>query len=283
MPKTGIITDTISCLPHSIVKELNIHLVPIGLIIDGKRYLDTDLTTEEFWKLFFKLKEQPTTAAANPTSFATAYTELSKSTNDIVCITVSSKLSATHGASVQAKNTVIEEKPKLNIEVIDSTTAAGAQGLIVMEAARAAQAGKSLNEVVQVIKDMVLRVKYLCAMDTLKYLIKSGRAPKTAVLGDMMGVRPIIGMVSGTGLVENMGRARGKQKAKKKMVDMMQEHTDTSKPVHVIVHYTDSIAAGEELKDMVTSRYNCTEAYLTPFTPVMGSQTGPVVAIGFYS
>ncbi len=90
-------------------------------------------------------------------------------------------------------------------------------------------------------------------------------------------------MVSGTGLVENLGRVRTKRKALLKMVDMVQEHIDINKPVHLNVHYTDGIADGEELKDMVASRFNCVEVYLTPFTPVMASATGPVVALSFYS
>jgi DegV family protein with EDD domain len=130
---------------------------------------------------------------------------------------------------------------------------------------------------------MIPRVKFLMVMGTLKYLIKGGRAPKSAVLGEMMKVKPIIGMVSGTGLVENMGRARGKRKAMEKIAEMTKEYIDISKPVHLMVHYTDDIAAGEELKEIVTSRLNCTEVYLTPYTPVMACHTGPVVSIAFYS
>jgi len=90
-------------------------------------------------------------------------------------------------------------------------------------------------------------------------------------------------MVSGTGLVENLGRVRTKQKAMVKMVDMIKDYIDTNKPVHLMVHYTDGIAAGEELKDIVTSQLDCAEVYLTPYTPVMASATGPVVALSYYS
>lgn len=283
MSKVGIVTDTISCLPENLVKELNIKIVPTGLIIDGKHYRDTDLTNAEFWKLFNATKAPVTTTAVRPADFAAVFNEVAQSTDSIICITVSSKLSATHNAAVQAKELLKEEKPKLNIEVIDTATAAGAEGFLVIEAARAAQAGKSLADIVHLVKDLMPKVKFLTVMETLKYLIRSGRAPKTAKLGELMNVKPIIGMVSGTGLVESMGRARGKQKAMEKIVDMAKEHMDTSKPVHIMVHYTDGIGPADELKKLVTSRYKCQELYVTPYTPVMASQTGPVVAISFYS
>jgi DegV family protein with EDD domain len=283
MSKVGIITDTISCLPPNLIKELGIRIVPVGLIIDRKQYKDTELPNDEFWKLFYQTKEHITTTAANPADFVDIYTELAKLTDSIVCIHVSSKLSATYQSAVKAVESVKADNPSLKIEVIDSTTAAGAQGFIVLEAARAAQAGKNLEEVVRIVKDMIPRVKFLMVMGTLKYLIKGGRAPKSAVLGEMMKVKPIIGMVSGTGLVENMGRARGKRKAMEKIAEMTKEYIDISKPVHLMVHYTDDIAAGEELKEIVTSRLNCTEVYLTPYTPVMACHTGPVVSIAFYS
>ena len=283
MSKVGIVTDSTSCLPPELIKEYGIRIAPVGLVIDGKGYQDTDLTNEEFWKLFYGAKELPTTSAASPGDFTDIFSELGKSTDGIVCILVSKALSATYEAAVQAREIAQAENPNLYIEIVDSKTATGALGFIVLEAARAAKSGKSLAEVVQVAQDMLPRVKFLVGMDTLKYLIKIGRAPKTAVIGDILQVKPIIGMVSGTGLVENLGRVRMKRKAMVKMVDMMKDYIDTNKPVHLMVHYTDGIAAGEKLKDIVTSQLDCAEVYLTPYTPVMASATGPVVALAFYS
>jgi DegV family protein with EDD domain len=130
---------------------------------------------------------------------------------------------------------------------------------------------------------MIPRAKFVVTMETLKYLIKSGRAPKTAYIGELLQVKPIIGMINNTGVVENLGRVRGKQKAMTKLVNLMQEYIDISKPVHLNVHYTNRIEDGEKLRDMVTSQLNCTEVYLTPFTPVMAGHTGPVLSLAFYS
>ncbi len=284
MSKVGIVTDSTNCLSPELIKEYKIQMASVHLIIEGKDYRDqVDITPTEFWRIFKDLKEQPTTSAAGPGDWASAITEMAKSTDNIVCITLSKALSATHEAAVQAREVAKTETPNLNIEIVDSKTATGALGFIVLEAARAARAGKSLAEVVQVAQDMISRVKFFMSPDTLKYLIKIGRAPKTALLGEFLQVKPIIGMVNGTGLVENLGRVRTKRKAMVKMADMVKDYIDTAKPVHVMVHYTDCIEDGEELKEIVTSQYNCAEAYLTEFTPVMASAMGPVVGLSFYS
>lgn len=283
MAKVGIVTDTTSCLPRELVKEYGIRIAPVGLVIGGQHYKDTELTNEEFWRLFYAANGSSSTAAASPGDFASIFEELSQSTDSIVCIVVSKALSATFEAATQGKKLVQEKNPRVNIEIVDSRTSAGALGFVVLEAARAAKAGKSLDEVVQVANDMIPRVKFITAMDTLKYLIRTGRAPKKAVIGDLLGVKPIIGMVSNTGLVENLGRVRGKQKALAKIAELARQHIEPGKKVHAMFHYTDGVAAGETLRDIVTSQVDCDEVYLTPYTPVMASATGPVVAFAFYT
>ena len=284
MPRVGIVTDSTNCLPAELIKEYDIRVIPCNLAIDGKAYLDqVDITPDEFWRLFKEAKTMPTTGAVSPGAFISAFTELGKSTDSIVCLLLPKVLSAVNEIAVQASQTVKAEHPNLNIEIIDSKTSGGAMGFIVLEAARAAGVGKNLDEVVQVAQEMIPRVKLILTMDTLKYLIKIGRAPKTAYLGELLQVKPIVGMVNGTGFVDLLGRVRGKRKAMLKLVDMVKEYIDTSKPLHIMVHYTDSMEVGKELRDMVTSRYNCAELYFTPYTPVMACATGPVLSLSFYS
>lgn len=283
MSNVAIVTDTIGCVPPDLVNEYNIQIVPVGLVIDRKSYLDTEISNDDFWKLFYQAKEPITTNAVNPTDFENIFTELARQTDSICCILVSKQLSATQNMAMQAKTNLKQKFPDLNIEIVDSMTATGAQGFITLEAARLAKTGGKLPEVVLAAQQMVPRVKFVTAMQTLKYVVKSGRAPKTALIGDWLKVKPILGMVSGTGLVENLGRCRGMDKAIEKMVNMVQEYVDINKPLHIMVHYTDNKSIGENIKELMTSRYNCSEVYMTPYTAVMTSQTGPVVAVSFYA
>ncbi len=283
MAKVGIVTDSIACLPPEIIKDYDIRILPVALNINGKPYRDgVDINPDGFWKMFPDVKEF-TTGAPALTEYTDILSELSKTTDSIVATFVSRGLSAIGEAAVQAGDLFKKENPGVDVEIIDSRTAAGAEGFVVEEMAKAAAEGKSLAEVVQVGNDMIPRVKFVTAMETLKYLIKSGRAPKTAYMGELFQVKPIIGMVNNTGLVENLGRARGKEKALEKLLELVEEHADTSQPLRVNVHYTDSIEDGERLKEMVLARFNCSTTYFTPYTPVMSGHTGPVVAVSFYS
>jgi DegV family protein with EDD domain len=283
MAKVGIITDTIACLTQEMCKEYDIGILPIPLNINGKAYRDqVELRPEAFWKMFKDIKEF-TTGAPPLGDYINVYKTISEKTDEIVCIFVSQKLSAIYETGIQAADMLKKENPKIKIELIDSQTAAGAQGFIVLEMARAAAAGKNLTDVIQVGQDMIKRAKFLCGMETLRYLIKSGRAPKTAYMGEFFQVKPIIGMVNNTGLVENIGRARGKQACLEMLPKLMEKYIDTSKPLHINVHYSDDINVGRQLKELVESKYNCVELYMTPYTPVMCGHTGPVFAMSFYS
>jgi DegV family protein with EDD domain len=282
MAKVGIVTDSIACLPPEIIKEFDIRTVPVALNINGKPYRDgVDIEPEGFWKMFDEVKEF-TTGAPALSEYTEILSNLAKTSDGIVGIFVSQALSAIGEAAVQAADLMKKENPDLNIEIVDSRTAAGAQGFLVEEAAIAAKAGKNVSEVAQVVKDTIPKVKFATAMETLKYLIKSGRAPKTAYMGELFQVKPIIGMLNNTGEVENLGRARGWDKALVKLLDIVAETIGSSQSVRFNVHYTNSIEDGGKLKQMVVDRFNPSDIYFTPYTPVMAGHTGPVMAVSFY-
>jgi DegV family protein with EDD domain len=255
------------------------------MVIDGKPYRDLiDITPDQFWKIFMDLKESPSTSAGNPGDFLEAYVECGKNGNDMVCILVSKVLTATFESAFQARKMARTQRPEFNIEIVDSRTSAGALGFVVLEAARAAQEGKNLEEVLEVVQDMISRVIYVSAVDTLKYMIKIGRAPRnSAGLGEILQVKPIIGFVDDTGFTEVITRVRGKQKSLEKLVEMIDKYVDTSQPLHVMVHYSNSREDGEDLKKLVTSKYDCAELFMTEFSPVMGAATGPSLGLSFYT
>ena len=282
MANVGIVTDSIACLPPEIIKEYDIRTIPVALNINGKPYRDgVDIEPEGFWKMFGEVKEF-TTGAPALSEYTEIISDLAKTSDGIVGIFVSKALSAIGEAAVQAVDLMKKEDPDLNIEIVDSRTAAGAQGFLVEEAAKAAKEGKSVSEVVQIVQDNIPKAKFTTAMETLKYLIKSGRAPKTAYMGELFQVKPIIGMLNNTGEVENLGRARGWDKAQAKLLDIIAENIGSSQNVRFNVHYTNSIDEGEKLKQMVVDKFNPSDIYFTPYTPVMAGHTGPVMAVYFY-
>ncbi|MFC1964763.1 DegV family protein [Chloroflexota bacterium] len=284
MSKVGIVTDSTNCLLAEMIQEYDIRVVPVGMVINGKVYRDLlDISLAEFKEMSKTLEVQPKTSAANPGDFVDVFKELAQSTNDIVCILVSKALTATLESAYQAKRVIRQQYPNINIEIIDSQTSVGALGFIVIEAARAAKDGKSLAEVIAVAHDMVPRVIYLASLETMKYLMQIGRAPKATSIGEMLNVKPIIGFVDDTGLIEVVARVRGKRKSLSTLVDLVDKYVDASRPLHMMVHYTEGIEQGEELRDLLTTRYNCAEIYLSEYSPVMVGAAGPLVGLSVYA
>ena len=254
------------------------------MVLEGKHYRDNiDITREDICQRLDSLDEKPSTTAVSPGDFVNEFEELSKSTDSIVCILVSRALTASHESAYQAKRHIRRQNNSVKIEIIDSKTMAGALGFIVVEAARAAQQGKSMKEVTEIVRDMISRVIYIAAPESLKYLINIGRAPKSAMIGEMLDVKPIIGFVDDTGLFDVVTRVRGKRKTLSKIVDLIDRYADTDKQINVIIHYTNGADDANQLKDLITARYDCAEVCITPYTPVMIAAVGPTVGIAFYS
>jgi DegV family protein with EDD domain len=283
MSHVAVVTDTISCLPSDLVKQYGIKVVPTVLLINGKSYRDQiEIKADDFWKQFDSMQTF-STSAVMPGDFIKIFQEAGKESSDIVCTLVSKAMSATYQTAVRSREMLKSENPQLNIEIVDSKTAAGAEGFVALEGARAAQAGKGLSEVVRVMQDLTVKVKWVCGLETTKYLIKAGRAPKTIPTEVFLQVKPIIAQIHGTGMVEDAGVARGKEECFQKLVQLVGENTDLTRPLHVNVHYTQNIEDGLKLMEMVKAQYKCEEIYLTPYSPVMGGSVGPCNAISFYS
>jgi uncharacterized protein len=283
MSKVAVVTDTVASIPQELIKSLGIRVVPMGFMLDGQKYRDqVDMHPDEFW-VRFKTMKKFTSFAPTPGEFVDVLEQANRETDDIAVVVISKALSACYQSALQAREIIKMRKPLLNIEIIDSRAFTGSEGFIGIEGARAAQSGKSLAEVAQIMRNMVSRVKSVGCLETLKYLIRSGRAPKVAYLGELIGIKPIVGGVDGSGLVQSLGNAKGKPKCFDRIVQMIGEYSDTTQPLHVMVNYTNSIDDGKQVLEMVKARYNPVESYLTFQSPLSGAHTGPILVISFYT
>ncbi len=267
------------------IKELDISVVPVGLVLNDKVYRDNvDITCQGFFDMFHNQEWKTTTTAASPGDFINIFRHLGESASDVICILVSKALTATQESAYLARKIArLEDGLKTNIEIIDSRSSAGAMGFMVLEAARAARAGKSREEIIQVVQDISSRVIYLSAIETLKYLIRTGRAFRGAAIGDMMGIKPIIGFIDDSGYIEVVARVRGKENAIPKLADMIKDYADIRKPLHINFHYSNCKEDAEQLRELVTARHRCSEAFVTEYSPVMVSTTGPMCGLSFYA
>ena len=284
MQKVTIVTDGTCCLPAELVKKHDIRLVPLYIIYKGKSYKDgIDISPTEVYKIMRRKEELPTTSTPPAGDFLEAYREASKKAESVLCITLTSLQSKVFEAAMVAKEQAKEVIPHTAIEVLDSRAVAGALGLIALEAARAADGGADLKQVINVARSTMGKVCLLAMVDTLYFLARTGRIGKAAAwAGSLLDMKPVLEHIPAVGETMPAGRPRTKAKAVELMLKMLGERAGAHK-VHVIAHQADELEDGEKMKAEIEKRFNCAEIYLTEFTPGMGVHAGPgVLGISFY-
>jgi len=281
--KVAIVTDSVACLTKEVAAQYGIGIVPLNLCAEGKVYKDwVDITPAEAYELFLKDPESFKTSAASPEDCLEAYRQASQQTKNILCITISAKLSAVYNAAQGAKDKAKAELPQTSIAVLDSQTATAAEGFIALAAARAAAEGKSLAEVIKAAEEMRDRVSLIALMDTVRYVYRTGRIPKVAALaGSMLNIRPIFTISSG--VPHFMNAVRNKERGIDRLLKIMRGKVGLN-PVHVAVMRAYALDEAGRLKERVSSEFNCAELWITEFSPVMGYACGVgTVGLAFYS
>ena len=281
--KVAIVTDSIACLTKEIVAQYGIRIVPLNFYSGGKVYKDwVDVTPAEAYELFLKDPESFKTSAASPEDYLKAYREASKKTKNILCITISAKLSAVYSVAQGAKEQAETELPQTSIEVLDSQTATAAEGFIALAAARAAAEGKGLAEVIKAAEEVRDRVSLIALMDTVRYVYRTGRIPKVAALaGSMLNIKPIFTISSG--VPHFMSIVRNKERGIDRLLKIMKGKVGLN-PVHVAVMHAYALDEAEKLKERASSGFNCAELWITEFSPVMGYACGAgTLGLAFYS
>lgn len=212
-----IITDSAADIPKSEAEPLGIQMLPIPITVDGKTYLEgIDFTSEEYYKILAASKAIPTTAQITVIQFAEAFAKaLEEGYDHIICVTITATASGIYNAACLAKKMVLEEQPALRenvtIDVLDSATYTYVYGHAVVAAARAAQEGKTRDQVLDVFYEHLLGYKVYVGLTNLDYAKKSGRITSAAAfVGEVMGFRPILALKNG--VLETFSKVRGDHK-----------------------------------------------------------------------
>jgi DegV family protein with EDD domain len=211
-----VVTDSAADLTDELAAELAITVVPLSIRFGSEEYVDRrDLTPAQFYEKMAASPTLPETAAPSPGAFEQAFRgALDAGAEAVVCINISSGLSAT----MQSAQNAARSLDGADVRVLDSRSITYGLGSMVEAAARAAQAGSSADEVVALVEEMIPRTRVYGTLDTLENLKKGGRiGGAQAMLGSLLSIKPIIDI--STGVVEEAGKARTRQKALKTLVD----------------------------------------------------------------
>jgi DegV family protein with EDD domain len=270
-----VVTDSACDLPDDLVAALGITIVPLTIRFGNEEFVDREqLSVAEFWDRLTTSDALPETAAPSAGAFEKVFRDLAGDGADgIVCINLSSRLSATMQAATVATKAVAEDCP---IEVIDSLTCSMGLGSLCLVAARRARDGADLDSIVAEVTDRRDRTKLFGTLDTLEFLKRGGRVGNArALLGSMLAIKPVVEVRDG--VVEEAGKVRTRSKALRALADHV-----GAQPVENLAVLHGNAPDLDELLDLLDPYFPKADIVTGIVGPVIGTHAGPrVIGVTF--
>ena len=271
MAGVRIVSDSACDLSAEETAELGIEIVPLSIRFGDDEYTDReDLSVAEFYARMATTDALPETAAPAPGAFERVFRKLAGEGADaVVCINLSGELSATIES---ARNAARSLEGEVDVRVIDSRTLTAGLGTVVLESAKAARDGKSVDEVVALADDLVARTRVYAALDTLDNLKKGGRiGGAKAFVGSLLSVKPLINVTGGH--VEEAGKPRTRKKALVALRDQLYSEKGVA---HLSV-YDGEAPDVDAFLDLIADRFPRADLRTGRIGAVIGTHGGPRV------
>jgi len=274
-----IVTDSgtdVSLTPEQ-AAELNIHVVPLVVTLDGKSYREgVDIKPEDFYPILIESGNLPITSQPSAGEFADLYRLLAAKDPDILSIHMTSGLSGTYNSALAGAELV-------PVTHIDTKTLSAAAGWVVKAAARAAKAGWAKDKIL----DLAQRIGDACdsiyTLDELKYLIHGGRiSHMKGIIASLINIKPMIGVEKVNGTYEQLGQVRTFTGALKGLVKVMGRKHEPGSELRVQVLHSNNPEGASLLREQVDKIYKCNWLPTGPMSLVLGAHTGPsMVGVGY--
>ena len=266
-----IVTDTSADITVSQALEMNVELVPLYINFDGASYYPLqDETFNIFYKMLAEAKSLPTTSQPDPQSFLSIYEDAKQAGDDVVVITLSSKVSGTF----QSANIANEICGYDRVHIVDSLSAIIGQRLLVEMAVRERAEGASAVEIAAKVREASKHVVLAAGLDTLKYLRKGGRIPKsTEMLGTVIGIKPLVKLKDGALVMA--GKARGRLGAINALLELIAQEKAMNPKDLIYFGYTKCDEQCKILIEQATQKFNLLKTVCFPVGSVVGTHVGP--------
>ena len=219
-----IITDSGIDLPGELDPRLTV--IPLGITFGATTYADgVDLTNDRFYEMLIESDELPKTSQATPYAYQQVFEQVRAAGEEAVVITLSSALSGTYQSAVTAAADYSE------VHLVDSKNVTIGQSLLVLYALRLVDEGLGAAEIAEKVEAVVGRVCLLALLDTLEYLKRGGRIPKSVgAIGELLSIKPVVGVEDGE--VVMLGKARGSKNGRNQLHQQVEKHgIDFTMPV----------------------------------------------------
>ncbi len=271
-------TDSTAYLPADLLAGTSVQVVPVQVVIGGRAHDESEPeASPERVADALRAWQPVTTSRPSPERFRRAFVEAQEGgATAIACATLSSSMSGTYESAVMAAKEI-----DLDVRVIDSRTVAMGLGFAVLAGARAAEAGASIDQVEQVIRDKSLGSSALFYVDTLEYLRRGGRISATrAAVGQALQVKPILQILDGE--VVPLERVRTTGKAMARLTELTLA-ASLGRPVEIAIQHLDAAARAHDLAATLRGYLTTTTIVECPLGAVVGAHTGPGIVAAVVS
>ncbi len=279
-----VVTGSAAQVPPETANQLGIVILPLTIMVEGKAYLDgIDLSPGELYQKMRTQKLEVKTAAPNVGQYYACFKRIvDQQESDVLCISLSGKLSSDYNAAVDAAAMIASENPRNHVTVFDSLRAAAPQGLLAVEAAKRLRAGETMEEVIQYLISARQRSGLIAALDSLDYLAQGGRIGKAAhLVGSALQIIPIL-TINNEGIVAPSRIIRKKGNLIPSIISTLANQTVGFTKLDLSVMHADAIQQAEALRLALNHLYPSLEILISEFTPVMGAHAGPgLIGLGY--
>lgn len=279
MQKYIIMTDSDSDLPYALKQELDIPVVYMPYVLDGKEYFDDLGQTLDHKSFYDKMRAgaTPTTSALNETVYEEYFEPILAGGQDILFIAFSSQLSGTINAMRAARETLLEKFPERKFIIVDTLSISAPQTLLVLKAYEMYNAGADMETVAAWLEENKLRAQAWFTVDDLKYLQRGGRVSAvSAALGTLLDLKPIL-VETREGKLAAAAKVRGRKKAIGYIVDKAVENIGDQKESIGFVLHADCLPEAEKLLSMLQAKLPEMTIRVENVGPVIGAHAGPGV------
>lgn len=277
-----IVTDSTSYISDEYIKKYDINIVSLNVIINGVSSREVDIENEVFYEEIKNSKEIPKSSQPIPEEMLNTFREIVEDGDSIVGIFLSSKMSGTYSNANMIKDMILEDYPDAEIHILDSKTNCMQMGFAVIEAARAASEGKSINEVINAANHVINNSRFLFTPETLEYLKKGGRIGGAAALfGNVLQIKPILTVVNGETSV--FKKVRTRKKAIEEIVKTVLEEIESKGLGDIVVHHINCQEDGLKLAKALENKLG-KKVDIQSIGPVIGVHVGPgSIGIAYYT
>lgn len=277
-----IVTDSTSYISDEYIKKYDINIVSLNVIINGVSSREVDIENEVFYEEIRNSKEIPKSSQPIPEEMLNTFREIVEDGDSIVGIFLSSKMSGTYSNANMIKDMILEDYPDAEIHILDSKTNCMQMGFAVIEAARTASEGKSINEVINAANHVINNSRFLFTPETLEYLKKGGRIGGAAALfGNVLQIKPILTVVNGETSV--FKKVRTRKKAIEEIVKTVLEEIESKGLGDIVVHHINCQEDGLKLAKALENKLG-KKVEIQSIGPVIGVHVGPgSIGIAYYT